>query len=330
MNMLTFNEKPGRTVFVNNEEYLFFSGYSYLGMQCVPEFIALVKEGIDKYGWLFPSSRISNTQLKLYEACEALLSSITGSEETVLVSSGFTAGRMAIEKFAGEIINLQPSHPAITASNQANQSTNKKIFAVDSVDPLHATITDFSFVEKNNDSKTIIVDDSHGIGLIGKNGEGISAFLKKNVNTNYILTYSLSKSFNILAGAISCAKAFAKELRQMPQYTASTAPSPALLYAFLNGQQLYAKQREQLKNNITYFHSLIVELKQIRFHPALPVFILPPIDEEELLKKKIIISSFAYPDPAGEKLQRIVLNPLHTKNDLEKLAETLCDILKER
>src|SRR3954464_8188621 len=148
MSMLTFNERPGRTAFVNNEKYLFFSGYSYLGMQCIPGFVALVKEGIDKYGWLFPSSRISNTQLKLYEECEALLSSITGFEETILVSSGFTAGRTTIEKFRDEIINVQPSHPAIAANNRT-VSFPRKIFAVDSVDPLNATLTNFSFIKND-------------------------------------------------------------------------------------------------------------------------------------------------------------------------------------
>jgi 7-keto-8-aminopelargonate synthetase-like enzyme len=327
MSTFAFNEKPGRTVIVNDEEYLFFSGYSYLGMQHVPEFIALVKEGIDKYGWMFPSSRISNTRLKLYEECEGLLSSITGTEETVLVSSGFTAGRITIEKFKDEIINLQPSHPAITTHTQ-KKSSDKKVFAVDSVDPLHATITDFSFIENDETSKTIIVDDSHGMGLIGKNGEGITAFLKKNNNTDYIFSYSLSKALNILAGAISCTKAFADELRAMPQYTASAAPSPALMYAFLKGQHLYAAQREQLKKNLIYFHSLINQLTQIHFHPLLPVFILQGFDDEKLLKKKIIISSFAYPDPAGEKLQRVVLNAQHTKDDLEKLAEALHEIYR--
>src|SRR5947199_10832782 len=99
MQSLLFNQTPGRTAIVNGEEYLFFSGYSYLGMQHMPEFIALIKEGIDKYGWLFPSSRISNTQLKLYEECEALLSSVTGAEDTVLVSSVFTSVKMASAKW---------------------------------------------------------------------------------------------------------------------------------------------------------------------------------------------------------------------------------------
>ena len=327
MNPFIFDETPGRTAFVNGKEYLFFSGYSYLGMQCVREFSALIKEGIDKYGSLFPSSRISNTRLALFEECEALLSSITGCEETVLVSSGFTAGRMVIKKFGDEVINLQPSHPAITAGNTNPPQKDKKVFAVDAVDPLKAAITDFSFVINDDTSKTIIVDDSHGFGLIGENGEGISAFLPGNDNNKYVLAYSLSKALNIVAGAVSCGKTLADELRSMPEYTASAAPSPALLYAFLKAQHLYAMQRERLKDNIAYFLSLISDLKQIHFHPQLPVFILPGLDEEKLFEKKIIISSFAYPDPKGKKLQRIVLNALHTSKDLELLAETLKKIL---
>lgn len=145
MHSLLYNQIPGRTAIVNEEEYLFFSGYSYLGMQHVPEFVALVKEGIDKYGWLFPSSRISNTRLKLFEKCEVLLSSIVGTEDTVLVSSGFTAGRMAIAKWRNEIINLQPSHPAIKSNNNNAVQSSQKTFAVDSIDVLNATVTDFFF-----------------------------------------------------------------------------------------------------------------------------------------------------------------------------------------
>src|SRR5215216_6199390 len=119
MNSLTLNETPGRTAFINGKEYLFFSGYSYLGMQYIPEFVALIKEGIDKYGWLFPSSRISNTQVAIYEECESLLSSITQTENTVLVSSGFMAGKLATALWRKEVFNLDPSHPAIQSNNDS-------------------------------------------------------------------------------------------------------------------------------------------------------------------------------------------------------------------
>src|SRR5690349_9338717 len=181
--MLTLHESPGRTAFVNEKEYLFFSGYSYLGMRYVPEFLALVLEGINKYGWLFPSSRVSNTHLALYEECEALLSSITQSEDTVLVSSGFTAGKLATALWRHEVFNLAPSHPAIQTNNNKTHDNESHVLAIDSVNVLTAGITDFSFVN-NNEQKILIIDDSHGIGLIGKNGEGICSALATNKNTS--------------------------------------------------------------------------------------------------------------------------------------------------
>lgn len=328
--LFQFDKTPGRTAFINGEEYLFFSGYSYLGMQHVPGFITLMKEGIDKYGWLFPSSRISNTRFKIYEECETLLSSLTGAEETVLVSSGFTAGRMAIAKWKDAIINIKPSHPAIEVKYQSHAiSSTEKFFAIDSVDPLNAAISNLSFVQNTKELTTVILDDSHGIGLLGPNGEGITSLLPEQKHINYVLTYSLSKAFNIQGGAISCTSSLAKKLRLMPEYTASTASSPALLYAFLHAQELYALQRQKLKDNITYFRSLI-DLEKIRSHPLLPVFILPSqIDDRKLAQQKIIISSFAYPDPGGEKIQRIVLSALHTRSDLERLAEMINMAIEE-
>ncbi len=68
--MIEFKSTPGRTCMIDGKEFLFFSGYSYLGMNHVKKFKDFVKEGIDKYGILFPSSRISNTRLKLYEKFE--------------------------------------------------------------------------------------------------------------------------------------------------------------------------------------------------------------------------------------------------------------------
>lgn len=322
MNSFAIHNSPRRTAIADGKEFLFFSGYSYLGMQHVPEFIALVKEGMEKYGWLFPSSRISNTQLELFSACEALLSAITGMEDTVLVPSGFLAGQLATEKWKHELINLSPSHPAIQRTGEEKIITDKKVYACDSVDVLHATVTDFSFISSTEEN-IYIVDDSHGIGLLGENGEGISSRISANDLKNCVLTYSLSKAFHINGGAVSCTKSLADELRHMAVYTASTAPSPALLYAWLHGQNLYALQREKLKKNIALFRMLTRNLPLLS-HEELPVFILQQNADENVLKDwGVIISSFAYPNPKSEKIQRVVVNSLHTKEDLNYLTGCL-------
>jgi len=318
MGHVTFDALPGRKAHIKGKEYLFFSGYGYLGLPFVEAFKALVKEGIDKYGWLFPSSRISNTRIAVFEECEHLLSSITGCEETVLVSTGYTAGRLATSLFEDCVINLQPSHPAIKRINQPN---DKGVFAVDAVNILTSTITDINAINQQPHLTTLLIDDSHGVGLTGTNGAGASSYTNRQPGVDYIFTYSLSKAWGINAGAISCPKPVASQYRSKPAYTGATAPSPALVYAFTKGQHIYAMQREKLQDNIRYFKQLMPGLQN---NEALPIFILPPsVDEAALLEKGIIISSFAYPDPTGPKIQRVVLSALHTKEDLERLADNL-------
>jgi 7-keto-8-aminopelargonate synthetase-like enzyme len=319
-NYFEFDKLPGRTALVKGKEYLFFSGYAYLGLQYIDEFRALVKEGMEKYGWLFPSSRISNTRIALFEECEQLLSSITGCAETVLVSTGYTAGRIATGIFNHDIVNLHPSHPAIKRNNQPNE---KGIYAVDSIDILTSAVTDANSIQKE-DIKTLVIDDSHGVGLTGANGEGASGYIERRDGVDYIFTYSLSKAWSINAGAISCPKHSAQACRHAPAYTGATAPSPALLYAFIKGQGIYARQREKLKENIRYFEPAAGSIKGILHSPQLPIFVLPStIDENKLAAQGIIISSFAYPDPNGPKIQRVVLNALHTKDDIDRLAACL-------
>ncbi len=320
MSHFIFDDLPGRTAQVQGKEYLFFSGYGYLGLQFVDEFKAMVTEGINKYGWLYPSSRISNTRIALFEECEHLLSSITGCEETVLVSTGYTAGRLATEIFKEDIINLNPSHPAI---KRDNPSISKGIYAVDSINILTSAITDIAAINQLNDLATLVIDDSHGAGLTGINGAGASSYTERKDGVDYIFTYSLSKAWGINAGAVSCSKKPAEKYRHLPAYTGATAPSPGLVYAFIKGQDIYAIQREKLKNNIQYFQSAVAGIKGIRHDDGLPMFVLPTVDESLLVKQNIIISSFAYPNPTAPKIQRVVINALHTKQDLDYLASSL-------
>ncbi len=336
--MFNLDTTPGRTAMVNGKEYLFFSGYSYLGMNHVSQFVGLVKEGIDKYGLLHPSSRISNTTLDLFEAFETKLAEITSSETAVCFTSGFLAGRAVMEVLKHETIFCAPAaHPAICDERNTDQTfgqwteavlseidkaTGTPVLAFDSVNPLTAEVNDVSFLEKIEKKIICIIDDSHGAGLI-RNGKGISARLPKKENIEYVITYSLSKAFNLVGGAVSCSDRFAKQLRSCSYYTASTSIAPAFAYAFVNGQHLYQQQRELLKRNIQLATRLTKYVPAPGNH-ELPVFILPgDVDENKLETEGIIISSFAYPDPKGKKIKRVVLSALHTEADLRKLADQL-------
>jgi 7-keto-8-aminopelargonate synthetase-like enzyme len=346
--MYELNQSPGRTVWANGRQYLFFSGYSYLGMGHVEEFTNLVKEGIDKFGLLHPSSRISNTQLPIYETFENILSRIVGSEETVTFSSGYLAGRAVVDlvtKHNKHVYCAPNTHPAIQCGtpligddwkNQLvktiNQSPNNSfILFMDSVNPLTASVANFSFLHELDSDKhlTCIIDDSHGIGLLGPIGNGISHLVPELPNVEAVIVYSLSKAFHPNGGAISCSKRIAGYLTNSPYYTGATAISPAMAYAFVHGQHLYLRQLKKLQDNISAFIQVTSDIGGICFYPQLPVFVLKSEWEAAFFDaQNIIISSFAYPDPSGNKVNRIVLNALHTRQDLFKLSCVLNQLSK--
>ncbi len=342
--MFSLHQTPGRTATVENKELLFFSGYSYLGMNQEPRFLQLLHEGIDLFGAVFPSSRISNTALELYTESEKILTDLTQTTDTVLFQSGFTAGKAAVEiiELGSQIFQSPFCHPAIRVNtnsllsfsewaNETVQTINNNSFSSrpvilsDSLNQLTAEVYDFSFLNQIQQKIICIIDDSHGIGLLGSNGEGISSRLPRNENIEYIITYSLSKALNIPAGAISCTcKQTADKIRKTSWYTAVTPPSPASLYAFCNAANIYQQQREKLNKLKTALQNLVADKKAIHFHVDLPVFVLPEeLDEYYFSKRGIIISSFAYPDPTGKKINRAVLNALHTNEDLQHFADAI-------
>lgn len=230
--MYNLDQAPGRTALTDKKEFLFFSGYNYLGMNFVPGFLSLLHEGIDKYGWLFPSSRVSNTRLAMYEECEALLSEITGSEDTVLFSSGFSAGHAAVLTGGSAILNAPGAHPAIPGKKTGfvdfddwsnwlineNTGVNSHYTAIasDSLNPLTATLNDFSFLKAVQKELIVVIDDSHGIGLTGKEGRGAGSLVPRLPQLDYLISYSLSKAFGISGGAVSCSRKQASFLRTLP------------------------------------------------------------------------------------------------------------------
>ena len=344
--MFSLDTTPGRKCMIDGKEFLFFSGYSYLGMNYVKEFTDLVKEGIDKYGILFPSSRISNTRLKLYEKFENRLSQFTGMEDTVSFSSGYLAGKTISDILSSykNILIASGTHPAINIETRQKTNSinfndwknevidlinssdeNGFVLLCDSVDILKAEVHNFSFIENIDPSKKIIflIDDSHGIGVLGKNGSGIISQLPKKENIEYLICYSLSKAFNIEGGAVSCSRRWSNKLRQHPNYTGSTAINPSLMHAFIKSKKLYALQREKLIKNISWFKKHLPAYI-LKHDFDLPVFICENENAENFFyKKEIIISSFGYPDPSSQKINRIVINALHTKKDIQKLCSSL-------
>jgi 7-keto-8-aminopelargonate synthetase-like enzyme len=339
--MFSILTTPGRTAVTTQGEWLFFSGYSYLGIQKVPAIASAAAQAFEQFGWLYPSARISNTPLQIFEQTEAALSQLTGMPHTVLFNNGFAAGQAAIASMEPDsrLFCSPCCHPAIAAGSkfegsfadwtrycvqQINASGHSRptYLLTDAVNPLTAEVFDFSFLTAINHPVVCIIDDSHGIGLLGQHGEGISSLLPRLPHVEYVITYSLSKAMHLPGGAIGCSQPNrAMALKNTSWFAATTPPSPAPLQVWLQHQPIYIEQLQLVRANAQYLRQKIGHLPGVGHHPQLPVFVLPPqLDAAFFSHYHMLISSFSYPNPAGTPLNRIVVSALHTHSDLDSVA----------
>lgn len=353
---------PGRTALIDGRSCLFFSGFAYLGMHGSHAFRDLLAVGNGRFGSVYPSSRISNLQLRLYEELEHSLATMLHQQSAVCFSSGYLAAQAAITYAAGKgtLLYAPGAHPAIrypgaqvpegdvqhwlsAITKMVNQGDDHQYILVsDAVNPLTATIHDFSPLQNIRRKVLVLIDDSHGIGLLGENGEGIVQALPSNPALHYLITASLAKAFSLEGGLVAGHAADIAAIRKLPLFTASTPMAPANAYAFLHARDAFATARRVLKQRIQAFENLTAGIPALHHPHPLPVFAVReevssapretrPVVQlneqhnlyEHLLSLDILISSFSYPDPQGPAINRIVLSALHTPSDLEILAEHL-------
>lgn len=338
---------PGRTVISEGKERLYFSGTSYLGINHQPGYRELLAEGLLQYGGNYSSSRASNLQLAIYEEAENFMAQWMGVEAVLTFSSGFQAGQALMSMLppnAGYIF-APGSHPAVWQRDQqvwpgdfpswalslpaqiASANADEVIIVTNSLDPLYAERYRFNWLADLPSGKHlhIIVDDSHGLGVLGEDGEGIISEIKKYVPGHVQLTIvgSIGKALGIPGGLVAGSESLIRRLKQTPSFTAASPIAPAYLYAFLKAQPIYRTARQRLVQRVRQFQKATDARELFRFFGDYPVFYTPHHELAETLADEMLLSSFPYPHPDSKPVTRVVLNALHTEEDIFRLTEAI-------
>jgi 8-amino-7-oxononanoate synthase len=341
MNAIYTHTTPTTTVDINGKELQFFSGFAYLGLHAHPVFKEALKEGIDKYGTIFVSSRIANVRLTLYDELEHVLAVSQQQQAAATFSSGYMASQAAIQYAKNrELIYAPNTHPSLqhnqtpptmkwrdwadqTIAKVNNGNDNTFVIIADSVNPLTSTINDFSWLTQIKKQVLIIIDDSHGIGILGPTGNGIIHTLPQQPHLDYLISASLAKAYSIQGGVITGKGTHINQIKKQPIFTAGTPMMPANAYAFLNSAGLHSTQRSLLHQQIAHFKVITQDIKSIHNPFLLPIFLLQDASEEYLLENDVVISSFGYPDPDSPSINRIIITAEHTLKQINHLHELL-------
>ena len=347
---------PGRIILSDHHEYLYFSGTSYLGIGRQPGFQIILLEGFDKYGTIYSASRHNNVQLSIYDEAEDYLASVNQAEGAVTVSSGLLAGQLVMSMLEGSKVIYAPGvHPALwelaAIHNDFIDSVDfrnriaehivgipdRATICANTIDPLKCQLVAFDWVKElpDNHDITLVFDDSHAFGIKSYDnpyfgsyhGRGSYSFLRSLIpaHIKLIVISSMAKASGIPGGIIFSDNTTIQAIKSMPLFAGATPIVPAYLYAFIHTKSVYDQAHQELMHNIKLFMEYNSDiLNQFRYIGDYPVFYTTRNElYSKLMDQKILISSFAYPDPEAPPITRIVVSALHTEDDIQSLSECL-------
>ncbi|WP_372974324.1 aminotransferase class I/II-fold pyridoxal phosphate-dependent enzyme [Muriicola sp.] len=336
---------PGRTLVHQGKTFYYFGGTSYLGLQQDPEFRELAVEAIRQFGSSYGASRRANVHFTIYEEAEEKIAQWVGSEAALTLSSGYLAGQMVANHFKNKehkLFYAPNSHSALYTSGAKPYTTyttlgialrqhlEKKqaeipVIFLDSIDFSGCNYPEFEILKTLPlESCILVVDDSHGIGVVGESGSGVHRTLTSLPCKEIVLCASMGKALSVQAGMVAGKTSRIEKMKASDFFGGASPPAPFYMAQFLKAGPIYENRRKVLQRHITYFHSVVRNQKLLNYMPDYPVFGYSNPDLTAYLRERfILVTDFRYPTEDTYATSRIVLTSAHQKDDLTTLAEIL-------
>ncbi|MBA5801761.1 glycine C-acetyltransferase [Rhizobium changzhiense] len=362
------SKQAGEIAVVSGERVLNFCANNYLGLADNEELAEAGKQALDRYGYGMASVRFICGTQEEHKQLEARISSFLGMEDTILYSSCFDANGGLFETLLSEedaIISDALNHASIIdgvrlskakrfryANNdmaaleeelKKAEGSRFKLIATDGVFSMDGIISNLGGVcdlaEKYE--AMVMVDDSHAVGFVGKNGRGSPEYCGVEGRID-IITGTLGKALGGASGGYTSAKAEVVEwLRQRSRpYLFSNTLAPVIAAASLkvfdlieNGDAL----RKRLSDNADLFRR---EMTKLGFtlagegHPIIPVMLgdakLAQDMASLMLKKGIYVIGFSFPVvPKGQARIRTQMSAAHSRADVERAIAAFAEAGRE-
>lgn len=341
----------------DNLKVLNFCANNYLGLANHPVLIQAAKEAIAQHGFGMSSVRFICGTQDIHKTLEKRISQFLGTEDTILYSSCFDANGGLFETLLGTedaVISDSLNHASIIDgvrlckakrlrynNNDMNdlekalkeaKDCRFRLIATDGVFSMDGIIANLPAICDLADhyDALVMVDDSHAVGFMGKNGRGTHEY--HNVMDRIdIITGTLGKALGGASGGYTSGKReIITWLRQRSRpYLFSNTLAPVIAATSIKVLDLLETSHELIKkvhDNSTYFRK---GLTQLGFdlipgeHPIIPVMLgdakLAKTMADELLKQGIYVIGFSYPVvPLGKARIRTQISAAHTQQHLDK------------
>ena len=343
-------------VLSSEKDLINFCSNNYMGLANNSSVITAAKESLDINGFGMASVRfICGTQSQ-HDELEARLSSLLGTDATILFPSCFDANGGVFEVLLDQgdaVISDELNHASIIdgirlckatryryknrdmadleAQLVAARGARRTLIVTDGVFSMDGSFAPLKEICDLADKyeAMVMVDDSHAIGFIGATGAGTPEMFGVRDRVD-ILSGTLGKALGGASGGyISAHQEIVDLLRQRARpYLFSNSIPPTVVAGSLVALDLVAqgsKTRETLRDNAKYFRD---QMSAAGFtllpgeHPIVPVMFADEHEAvrmaAELFKLGIYVVAFSYPVvPMGKARIRVQVCATHTKADID-------------
>jgi 8-amino-7-oxononanoate synthase len=352
---------------IKGKDVLMFGSNSYLGLTNHPKIKEAAKKAIDKYGTGCAGSRFLNGTLDIHIRLEERLADLVGKEGALCYSTGFQVNLGVVSVLTGRKDHVfldELDHASIIEGSRLSFSKvlkfkhndmhaleaklkyctadSLKLIVVDGIFSMEGDIIKLpelvALADKYN--ATIMVDDAHSIGVIGKNGSGTASHFGLTDKVDLIMG-TFSKSLASLGGFIASDKDTINYIKHNSRtliFSASMTPASAA--SVLAAIEIMVSEPERREHLWEVTHQAQKGFREMGFDigksetPIIPLFIRDDIKALQLTQKLLADGVFVNPvvSPAVPKedcLIRYSLMATHTKEQVDISIEKITKAAKE-
>ncbi|MGQ0814979.1 MAG: aminotransferase class I/II-fold pyridoxal phosphate-dependent enzyme [Gemmatimonadota bacterium] len=347
------------------KEFIRMNSNSYLGMSLRPRIVAAEEEASKEFGAGPGAVRFISGTYTPHVELEQRLAAFHGREAAMIFSSAYATVISVIAALTSDqtvlisdelnhncIINAmklaRPRAKAVYKHNDmkaleaelvkaASSEAQRALVITDGIFSMrgdHAPLAEITtlaarFDEQFEQNVVVIVDDSHGVGAVGKTGRGTEEYT--NSPQVDILVGTLGKAFGVNGGYVTASGAVIRFLRETsPMYIYSNPITAAEAKAATRSLELLdssdgQKLLERLRDLTKQFEAGLVRLGFEVIpgeHPVTPLVVRDTAKTRALVahlrEHGVLATGLAYPVvPRGDDEIRFQVNADHTPEDIE-------------
>jgi 8-amino-7-oxononanoate synthase len=345
-------------VIVNGKRVIMIGSNNYLGLTNHPRVKEAAIRAIEKFGSGCAGSRFLNGNLEIHEELETKLARFFRKEAALVFATGYQTNLGTISALLGRndvaIIDKYDHASIIDGCRLSFGQVKKyrhndmrdlervleatrdkgKLIIIDGVFSMEGDIADLPRLV--NLAKAygarVMVDDAHGIGVLGKGGRGTAEHFGLEDQVDLIMgTYS--KSLAAIGGFVAGSREvidFIKHIGRSMIFSASLPPS---LVASVSTALDIIEEQPQLRTQLwKNTHKMLKSYKELGYDtgtsetPIIPIIIKDSIKVYEMCKLLFENGIFVNPVispavPPGRELLRTSYMATHTEEQLDKVLD---------